>query len=304
MGTTHLNVRVRDSLCKLIKTGWMVDLAVLTCDGTPLYELDDSLLPALKKKYCQPATVRDFTAAFPLTDQGGRTLEVTVSGVLQTMTFTTGTTKLGEIFDQIRARVFTGVTVDVVDGHLVLETDERGPGVTLSVSGDCDLDWGPVTQGSGYEIYTHYYHDAYRIRFRPTDGSTINHVELDVPNGCYKIFARVCFGDNEDTSVVFADIEGCGKCRTIDLMLPKVMKCSKDILYPAMHQIVRQGIDPVLDNRVVVMGALAKLGNLGRDVILAELAARRVDAELLNRADLVAELDDIIEVANALPQCC
>jgi hypothetical protein len=307
MGTTHLNVYLRNSLCKLLTNCWMADLVVNSCDGTPLYDVFPEIIDQLKDRYAKSATVTEFTN-FPLsTDQSGLTLEVTVDGgTMQTRTFSSPAMTLGEIYGQIKG-YFTDCDVILDDNdHLSIVTKKKGPNANLVIGGTCDLDWGPVTQGSGYDISTRYYMDAYRINIRPPVGEYINHIEMDIPNGCYKIWSRCCFGDNEETSVVMLSIEDCGGCRTVNLLLPQVTTCSKYVLHPMIDRIVNdyQAVFPLDADKVTILKAIAYTGGLGREGILEQLNIRKQDAINIERTDLEARVDAVITIAQQLPQCC
>ena len=60
---------------------------------------------------------------------------------------------------------------------------------------------------------------------------------------------------------------------------------------------------PELNDRVVVMKAVAQAANLGREQILVELADWKQDAIDIERPDLAARVDEVIVIAEALPQC-
>jgi hypothetical protein len=304
MGTTHLNVYLRNTLCRLLNDCWLLDLVVNSCDGSPLYDVFP-IIKQLKDRYALPAKVTDYTV-YPLsTDQSGNTLEVTVnSGTLQTLTFSSPAMTMVEIYSQMKG-YFTDCEVVLENDRISIVTNDKGPNSSLVIGGTCDLDWGPVTQGSGYAISTRYYHDAHRIKIQPPNGEYINHVEMDIPNGCYKIWARCCHGKNEETSVVMLPLEECGGCRTVNLLLPEVTTCSKDIIHPLMDRVVNdyQAIIPIDADKVMVFRTVAYAAGLGREGLLAELADRRQDALDINRTDLAARVDAVIAIANQLPQC-
>lgn len=306
MGTTHLNVYFRNSLCKLLTNCWMADLVVNSCDGTPLYDVFPEIIDQLKNRYAKPASVTEFTQ-FPLaTDQSGLTLQVTVgTGAMQTLTFSSPAQSFVEIYGQMKG-YFNDCEVVLNDGHMSIVTKDKGPYATLTIGGTCDLDWGPITQGSGYAIGTRYYMDAYRINITPSAGEYINHIEMDIPNGCYKIWSRCCFGDNEETSVVMLPIEDCGGCRTVNLLLPQITTCSKYVLHPMIDRVVNdfQAVFPLDADKVTILKALAYTGGLGREGVLEQLNIRKQDAIAIERTDLEARVDAVIAIAQQLPQCC
>jgi len=305
MGTSHLNVIMRDYNCVPITNCWLLDLAVQFCNGTPLYDVFP-IIDQLKDRYSASAVAKDLTTYSSLLDQTGNTLEVTVNGgTMQSLTFTAPAVTQGDIYTQIKNRNFTDCKVYLQDGRIVIETNEKGPNTSLSLGGTCDLIWA-LEQGAGYDISTRYYHGAYRIKIQPPSGQFINHVEMDVPVGCYKIWARVCHGKNEETSKVMQVIGNCGECFTVDLLLPEVMNCAQDIIYPFGEKVANDMLQivPEFNDRVVVLKAMAYVANLSREQILVELADRKQDALDINRTDLAARVDALLMVAQALPQCC
>jgi hypothetical protein len=302
MGTSHLNVLLRDHLCTPITDCWMLDLAVQLCNGTPLFDVFP-IVKQLKDRYSASAVAKDLSV-YPISDQVGNTLEVTVNGgTMESLTFSTPANTQANIYNQIKNRNFSGCMVYLQDGKIVIETNEKGPNASLLVGGTSALTWA-LEQGAGYGISTRYYHGAYRINIRPPTGVYINHVEMDVPVGCYKIFGRVCHGRNEDTSKVMQVIGDCGECYTVNLLLPEVMHCSRDVVYPLMHKLLDyQGLPDIADRAKVLQG-VAYVANLSREQILIELAERKQDAIDINRTDLVAQVDQLIAIAQILPQCC
>jgi hypothetical protein len=304
MGTSHLNILLRDHLCTPITDCWMLDLAVQLCNGTPLYDVFP-IVHQLKDRYSYAAVVKDLSEYPLVTDQAGTTLQITVSGgSMEELTFTAPAMTQSQIFTQIKNRNFTGCKVYIQDGRIVIETNDKGPEVTLSIGGSNSIGWAPVEQGAGYRISTRYYHSAYRINILPPSGQYINHIEMDVPVGCYKVFGRVCHGKNEDTSKVMQVIENCGECYTANLLLPEVMNCSRDVIYPLMHKLLDyQGLPDIADRAKVLQG-IAYVANLPREQILVELADRKQDALDIDRTDLAAQVDLIIAIAQLLPQCC
>jgi hypothetical protein len=276
----------------------MLDLVVNLCNGTPLHDVFP-IIDQLKKRYATPASVEDFTN-YPIPDQSGLTLEINS----QVLTFVSPAMTQLEIYTQIK-NFFTDLDVSMEDGHIKIVTKDRGPDAMLTIGGNCILNFGPVTYGSGYQIGTRFYHGAHRINILPPHGEHINHIELDVPAGCYKLWGRVCHGRNEETSIAMVIIEDCGECKTVNLLLPEVMNCARDAIYPVMEKIAVDyaQVFPEPADRVVIMKGVAQVANLGREQILAELAVRKQDAVDIDRADLEARVDAVIAIANDLPQC-
>ena len=99
-------------------------------------------------------------------------------------------------------------------------------------------------------------------------------------------------------------VENCGECYTVNLLLPEVMNCSRDVIYPLMHKLLDyQGLPDIADRAKVLQG-IAYVANLPREQILVELADRKQDALDIDRTDLAAQVDLIVAIAQLLPQCC
>jgi hypothetical protein len=305
MGTSHLNILLRDHTCTPITDCWLLDLVVQFCSGKPLYEVFP-LLPQLKTRYSKPAKMVDLSE-YPLADQAGSTLIISVNGgANQTLTFTTPAITPTEIYEQVKT-FFTGVIVTLENNRICITTEEFGPDASLSIdpASTCDLLFGPIQQGSGYKIGTRYYHGASRIKIQPPLGEYINHVEIDVPTGCYKIWGRVCHGRNEETSHVMIPIENCGECYTVDLLLAEVMSCGRDFIYPFIDRVANDfgQILPEKPDRVNVLKAIAHTASLSRAQILEELIDRKQDALDINRGDIADRVDEMASLATDLPQC-
>jgi hypothetical protein len=304
MGTSTLNVWLRDYNCTLMNNCWMLDLAVQACNGVTLYERFP-LVEQLKERYSSPAMVTEYTDFSTISDQSGKTLEVTVSGgSMQSLVFSGSAITLKEIFSQMES-YFTDVVIKLMDGHISITTEDYGHDVNLTIGGSCDLVWGTITQGFGYKISTRYYHGANRINIRPPDGEYVNHIEMDVPPGCYKIFARACHRGNDDTFVVMEKIDNCGECHTVDLLLPEFPHCAGGIIYPFMDRVVNDYGQIIKDDfeKVVVFKAIARGANIAREQILVELAERKQDALDMGMNDAASRTEAVIAVAQQLPQC-
>lgn len=124
--------------------------------------------------------------------------------------------------------------------------------------------------------------DRIIIRNGPSGGpftQSINHIQLDVPPGCYKIKARVCFKRNEETSEHLS-IVSCGAHDCVHLLVPEVMTCGKDIVHPgAVEGIIRYIPHEDVKGFVRVININ---GNLGIENIKNEAIARLNEADELN----------------------
>jgi len=305
MGTSHLNVTVRDFNCTPINNCRLLDLAFLYCNGKPLYDYFP-IVKQLQDRYGTAGSVTDCTS-YPISDQNGNYLEIKVGtyGAIQRYDFTTTCTTPEEIYDLIKD-YFTGVKISLKDGHLNIVTDAKGFNATLTISGTCDIVWSPIEQGSGYDISTRIYYSAPRIMIWAPDGKYINDIEMDVPTGCYKIFARVCYNGNEDTNAVMKIIENCGDCYTVDLLLPEVVKCSAGVLQPLGERFVNdyQHIINEVDDKVMVFRVLAYAAGKSREQILFELDEKKADLTKIGRTDAIPRVDAVIAIVEQMPQCC
>jgi hypothetical protein len=304
MGTSRLNVWLRDYNCVPLTNCWLLDLVVQYCNGTPLYSVFP-LLEQLKSRYATPASAVDLSN-YPLPDQAGRYITITTSTSSLTLNITTSCSTKAEIFNALKA-YFTNVNVnlDFDNDQIVLTTLDKGPSQFINIDTDSDIQFSTSTPGSGYEISTRYYHGAYRIKIYPPAGQYINHVELDVPPGCYRIWARCCHGKNEETSTVMLPVESCGTCYSVNLILPEVMNCSQNVIYPLMDKLANDYVQaiPEMNDQALVFRGVALIAGLGREQILNELEERKQDAILINRTDLAERVDTLINIAQLLPTC-
>ncbi|MFZ2071258.1 MAG: hypothetical protein WAV32_06655, partial [Halobacteriota archaeon] len=64
-----------------------------------------------------------------------------------------------------------------------------------------------------------------RIMLQPGGGEKFNHIEVDVPPGCYVVWTRVCYGKNEETNKVMVIVD-CGEEVCVNLLLDDVETCA------------------------------------------------------------------------------
>lgn len=302
MGTAHANIWIRNVNCDLLTDVWRTDLVIRACTGSYLVNIFPEILDQLKKRYAKPASVTDITVYSSLTDQGGKTLGLQIgTAPVQNLVFTAPAVTVEQICAQMQA-FFTDVNIKIVDGHIVIETKDRGPSATIAISGDCELVWGPIVQGSGYVIKTHYYQGDQRIMLMPPSGEHINHIEVDIPPGCYKVWTRVCHGANEETSIQMINVR-CGEEVCVNLLLPQVKTCSAQVLHPAMDKIVYEQALADIDERLVAFRGLMYVAQIGKQDVLNQLAYRREEAVDKDDPELIARVDAVINLAQLLPDC-
>ena len=83
------------------------------------------------------------------------------------------------------------------------------------------------------DVEVHDYEGELRIKLQPDIDrkEKFNHIEVDVPPGCYVVWTRVCYNGNEETNKVMAIVD-CGKEVCVNLLLDEVETCSHELAYP------------------------------------------------------------------------
>lgn len=306
MSTAHVEVWLRNSECNLLQDCWRADLVVQSCAGKPLVDTYPEIIDQLKEKYGKPASAK-CTADFPLTtDQGGNTLEITVgSGATETLTFSTTipSQSLVDIYAQMKA-FFQKVKVSLDDGIITVTSIEHGPDATMTIGGTSSavLTWGPITNGYGYTIKSHYYQNAWRIMLYPGGGETLNHIDLEIPPCAYKIWCRVCHGQNEETSMVFQKFQG-SKCYGVDLLLPTIKTCAANNVHPAIDKVVYEEFLADDAERVAMLRGLLYVAGIGKQLFQDQLAYRWDEADEKGDADLKDRVEAVQNIAQLLPDC-
>jgi len=305
MGLSHLNIWLRDINCTPLKTCWRTDLVIKTCGNQYLVDFYPEILTQLSDRYGTSGFVSDVTS-YPITDQTGLTEFVTIgTGSQQTVTFASPATTPHQIASQMDNQL-TDCSVSVVDGQVRIITDKKDHKQTISVGGGtCGLLWGSAVAGTGYEILKlDNYQNATRISIRPKSGEFINHIECFVPPGCYKIWSRCCFGNNEETNKVMTVIES-GEHRQIDLLLDAVRTCSENIIHPAMDLVVNDGKFQDIEYDIVpFIKQMIWLSGKNKAVMLNQLDERIIEAQQKVDTTLESRLNAVRAIVNSLPADC
>lgn len=90
------------------------------------------------------------------------------------------------------------------------------------------------------------YMGATRIKLLPTTaGDPMNHVEVDVPPGCYIVWARMCHGKNEETNKLQV-ITSCGDDVCVNLLLNSTGTCAADGIFPIGIVALQKNVDEEL----------------------------------------------------------
>jgi hypothetical protein len=117
------------------------------------------------------------------------------------------------------------------------------------------------------EINPNYWGEK-RIRLKPGSGDYLNHIEVDVPPGCYVVWTRVCYCGNEETNKVMVIVD-CGGEACVNLLLDRAETCIKEALYPAAVLAIGMRLP---ENEVgIAVKALMQVAEIPKEVFVAEL---------------------------------
>ncbi len=300
MGTAKLNIWLRNVNCEPLVDVWRTDLVIQLCSGSYLVNVWPEIVDQLKRRYATPAWAESMQP-FPSLDQGGKTVVLTLNGVAQTLTFTAPVLTLDEAYAQMAA-CFTGCTITRADGRLRIEGAGRGPTETITVGGTADIDW--ITgNGGGYRILSHFYQGAQRIMLMPPAGQRVNHIEAEIPPGCYKIWTRVCHGANEETSLQMVAVR-CGEEACVNLLLPTVKTCAAGVLFPAIDHILYNGALQDQEQRLVALRAFQYVAQLAKADVVNMAEYRYQEAVEKGDTALQARAAAVQALAALLPECC
>jgi hypothetical protein len=124
-------------------------------------------------------------------------------------------------------------------------------------------------------ILVHDYEYERRIQLEPGGGRHLFQIEVDVPPGCYVVWARACYGGNEETNKVMVLVR-CGDEACVNLLLNDVKTCAREIMYPLLEHGALIGMEkPDLE---AVARVLMKVGEMPQKQVLAELDERLAHA--------------------------
>lgn len=149
---------------------------------------------------------------------------------------------------------------------------------------------------ANYQNYT-------RISIRPPSGTTINHIEMDIPPGAYVVWCRVCHGKNEETNKVMVNPE-CGESRCVNLLLNATQTCAEQLVHPAFDRVINDGnFQPemeVIPFVKVMMWAAYK----NKATLVQQLNERIIEAQEKGDTILEGRVNAVLAVINTLPDCC
>lgn len=124
---------------------------------------------------------------------------------------------------------------------------------------------------SNYDhVEVHNYQGETRIKLQPDDTmqEKFNHIEVDVPPGCYIIWTRVCYGNNEETNKVMVIVD-CGKEVCVNLLLDTVDTCGRGFVYPFGVRAVQMEI-PLVEVGIAVKAVL-RVANVDNEAFVKDL---------------------------------
>ena len=180
--------------------------------------------------------------------------------------------------------------------------------VIKTCGGDYLVDMDPAVIEKLKERYPDYervevlpnYHGETRIRLKPPAGEHINHIEVDVPPGCYIVWTRVCHGRNEETNKVMV-IVSCGDEACVNLLLDSVATCSNEVLHPLLVRGVELGI-PRQQLRAAADVVMAVAEKPQRELV-AELRQRAAEIEGRDEPALRKAIERIMDIVREKPAC-
>lgn len=83
------------------------------------------------------------------------------------------------------------------------------------------------------------YGDIITFRNSNTSDPSINHLDINLSPGCYKINARVCHQNNEETHEIQIVIR-CEDHLCAKMSVPETMDCGKGFIFPGLIHGIRQ----------------------------------------------------------------
>lgn len=142
------------------------------------------------------------------------------------------------------------------------------------------------------------YQGETRILLKPPRGQHINHIEVDVPPGCYVVWTRVCHGGNEETNKVMV-IVGCGDDVCVNLLLNTVERCGKEIFHPFLVQAVAKKIPK--NELEAAANVLMVVAEKPKKEVLVELGQRLEELKDSKDAESGKAIAKIAEIVKGMP---
>ncbi|QTA84246.1 hypothetical protein [Desulfonema magnum] len=142
------------------------------------------------------------------------------------------------------------------------------------------------------------YQGETRIRIKPPRGEHINHIEVEVPPGCYVVWTRVCHGRNEETNKVMV-IVGCGDHACVNLLLNSVETCTNEVLHPLLVRAVEMRLPK--QELGLVAEVMMKVAEKPKKELIVELGQRLEEVRDRKDTELQKAIGTIMEIVKAMP---
>ena len=144
------------------------------------------------------------------------------------------------------------------------------------------------------------YEGETRIKFFPPVGKYINHIEVDIPPGCYVVWTRVCYIQNEETQKVMV-IVNCEGEACVNLLLDKTEKCVKEMLYPGAVRAIKLGL-PKRELGTTVK-QLLEIAEVPKEVFISDLQQKLEELKDIGKEEAREYLEPtkiLLEIVNEL----
>ncbi len=156
---------------------------------------------------------------------------------------------------------------------------------------------------TGWTITSHFYQGAQRIMMMPPVGTYFNHIEVDIPPGCYKVWTRCCHGKNEETSLQLV-MARCDEDACVNLLLPELKVCAQQIIHPFIDHVLVQNAFPVVADQLLILRGTMFAAGINKAALQEQLAYRLSEAVAKQDTALQARVNAVIALADQLPTSC
>lgn len=178
--------------------------------------------------------------------------------------------------------------------------------VIKTCGGDYLVDMDPTVIEKLKKAYENYekveikpnYQGETRIRLKPPRGEFVNHIELDIPPGCYVVWTRVCHGRNEETNKVMVIVQ-CGGDACVNLLLNTVETCSNEVINPLLVRAVEMRMQK--EELQIAADVIMKVAEKPKKEFLLELNQRLEEIEGRKDTELEKSVKTIIGIVKSLP---
>jgi len=147
------------------------------------------------------------------------------------------------------------------------------------------------------EVLVHDYQYERRIMLYPGNGRHFNHIEVDVPPGCYAVWTRICYGHNEETNKVMV-VVGCGDEACVNLILNALTTCTRQVFHPLLEQAAIAGLAKA--DLQAAARVLMAVGKMPKKDVQAELRQRLGHVELRKTPRLREVGENLLEIVKGV----